>query len=65
MDINDLQKLAGVDKSASDPQSIPQHNLRAIEREKNIKPGDNEWFDLWFGNQNSQLNMPRGFRGRR
>ena len=35
-------------------------------RDKNIRPGDPEWFRLWFSlpKMNNQ-NMPAGFRGRK
>jgi hypothetical protein len=34
-------------------------------RKDNIKPGDAEWFKLWFSQPKMMnQNMPRGFRGR-
>jgi hypothetical protein len=39
---------------------------RRIEKEKNIKPGDKEWFELWFNlpYMTGALNTKPGFRGR-
>ena len=35
-------------------------------KSKNIKPGDKEWFELWFGlPKMTGENMPSGFRGRK
>ena len=35
-------------------------------RDDNIKPGDKEWFELWFGlPKMTGTNMPKGFRGRK
>jgi len=35
-------------------------------RDQNIKPGDPEWFKLWFGlPKMTGENMPKGFRGRK
>ena len=35
-------------------------------RDKNIRPGDKEWFELWFSQPKMMnQNMPGGFRGRK
>jgi hypothetical protein len=35
-------------------------------KSKNIRPGDKEWFELWFGlPKMTGENMPAGFRGRK
>jgi hypothetical protein len=35
-------------------------------RDKNIRPGDPEWFRLWFSMPKMMnQNMPKGFRGRK
>ena len=60
-EIKQLRKLAGiyqpynVDKDIVDSDdesnvSITGSQKRQIEREKNIKPGTDEWFRLWFSN---------------
>lgn len=60
MDLNDLKKLAGINEFQGyvkyDPVnpfdgsniSITGTEKRQIEREKNIRPGTPEWFQLWF-----------------
>ena len=40
-------------------------NFRQIEREKNIQPGTDEWFQLWFSKPLLTGEMPVGFRGRK
>lgn len=53
-DVNDIRRLAGVgvyDKTIHNDKSV-QLDLaaqrRKIERERNIKPGTDAWFRLWF-----------------
>jgi len=48
--LDDLKKLAGVNEPNSYGETISQHgtNLGQIQRERNIKPGSDEWFRLWF-----------------
>jgi hypothetical protein len=38
---------------------------KKIEREKNIRPGTDEWFSLWFERPGLTGQMPTGFRGRK
>lgn len=45
--IDDLKKLAGV-TSYGEATSEYSTNLGQIQREKNIRPGTDEWFRLWF-----------------
>ena len=53
MNIEELKKLAGIDKT-DEEQSIGE-NLSYVgtqkaqyQRKHNIKPGTDEWFKLWF-----------------
>ena len=48
--IDDLKKLAGVNNQTSYGESISGQgtNLGQIQRERNIRPGTDEWFRLWF-----------------
>lgn len=48
--LDDLKKLAGVNEPNSYGETISQHgtNLGQVQRERNIKPGSDEWFRLWF-----------------
>ena len=45
----DIKKLAGIGETSMGAE-LSQHstNLGAIQREKNIQPGTDEWFRLWF-----------------
>lgn len=46
----DLKKLAGIDPNPSYGENTSAYatNLGQIQRERNIKPGTDEWFKLWF-----------------
>jgi len=52
--IDELKKLAGINEfKGYTPYegsniSITGTEKRQIEREQNIRPGDKEWFQLWF-----------------
>jgi hypothetical protein len=65
-----IKKLAGINefKGLSTYEgsniSITGSEKRQIEREKNIKPGTPEWFELWFSLPYMTQGMP-GFRGRK
>lgn len=60
MNLDELRKLAGLDHYAKGSKAVnwdkyPGSNIslsgaekRKIEREKNIKPGTDAWFRLWF-----------------
>jgi hypothetical protein len=73
MNIQDLKKLAGITEfTGYQPYqgsniSITGTEKRQIERERNIKPGDPEWFALWFSLPylNGSLANKINFRGRR
>ena len=45
----DIKRLAGIGQtSMGEEMSHHSTNLGAIQREKNIQPGTDEWFRLWF-----------------
>lgn len=51
--VDDIKRLAGVGTGIyPDATARPNPDLsaekRRIERERNIRPGDKEWFRLWF-----------------
>ena len=54
MDIDTLQRLAGINEyKGYTPYegsniSVTGTEKRRIEREKNLRPGDEDWFKLWF-----------------
>lgn len=68
-----IKKLAGVNEfKGYTPYTLENISDAATanrkkEREQNIRPGDEEWFKLWFGlpKMHGQMNMPQGFRGRK
>lgn len=67
MDIERLKKLAGVNEYKGyteytlENMSDAANDNKKKEKEQNIKPGDPEWFKLWF----SQPKMQGAtFRGR-
>lgn len=69
-EIKDLQRLAGIHefKGYSEYQidenpSITATQRKQQERERGIKPGDDEWFKLWFSKP--FMTGPVNFRGRR
>ena len=71
MDIKTLQKLAGINEFQG--YTPYQENIshtgtekKRIEREKNIRPGDLDWFKLWFSRPYWKgQEYPQGFRGRK
>lgn len=68
MNLDELKKLAGVQvQGQSLGQMTSQHasELHKQEREKKIKPGDPEWFQLWFARPYLTQENPPGFRGRK
>jgi hypothetical protein len=48
--LEDLKRLAGVSEQTSYGEEMSSHasNLGQIQRERNIQPGTDEWFRLWF-----------------
>lgn len=47
--LSDIKRLAGIGETSMG-QEMSQHstNLGAVQRERNIQPGTDEWFKLWF-----------------
>lgn len=72
-ELDQLKKLAGVNEFKgytpyeSSNISVTGTEKREIERKMNIKPGDKEWFELWFNlpHMTGALNQKPGFRGRK
>ena len=67
MNIEELRKLAGI-TNQPDLKTAPHfaaQEKRKIEKEKGLDVGSNEWMKLWFSKEGPQLNMPKGFRGRK
>jgi len=68
MNIEDLKRLAGIDKEQND-QSMGENishtatALRQKERKLGLKPGDPDWFKLWFSRP--YMTGPVQFRGRK
>lgn len=46
--VDDLKRLAGIGTSMGEEMSDMGTNLGQIQRERNIQPGTDEWFRLWF-----------------
>jgi len=69
MDISELKKLAGITEFkgytpyGGSNISVTGMEKRSLEKELGIKPGDQEWFKLWFSLP--FLNGPVQFRGRK
>ncbi len=67
-----IKKLAGVNEfkgyteyTLENISDAAASNVKQM-KSKNIKPGDKEWFELWFGlPKMTGGNMPGGFRGRK
>jgi len=66
-----IKKLAGINefKGYTPYQENISHTgteKREIEREKNVQPGTDEWFKLWFSRPYWKgQEFPAGFRGRK
>jgi len=66
-ELDQIRKLAGINEfkgyTAYEGSniSVTGTEKRQIEREKNIQPGTDDWFKLWFSRP--YLNGPIGFRG--
>lgn len=66
MTLEELKKLAGIDthsKSTGENMSVTATNLRKKEREMGLRPGDSDWFKLWFSRP--YMTGPVKFRGRK
>jgi len=55
MDLDELRKLAGINEFKGYTEYVLDENpsetaaaIKKKEREMNIRPGDPEWFQLWF-----------------
>lgn len=65
MKIEELKKLAGItDQPTVENLSAAYADKRKEEKEKNIAPGSDEWFKLWF-TRKPGLGMQPSFRGRK
>jgi len=70
MDIQELKRLAGINEfkgfteyKIDENPSITAAALKKKEKNLNIKPGDADWFKLWFSKP--YMNGPTQFRGRK
>ena len=69
MDIKTLQKLAGINEFKGykpvslENMSFTADALKQKEKRLGVKPGDRDWFKLWFSKP--YLNGPIQFRGRK
>jgi len=67
MDLGTLKKLAGIDSKTSTVEDYNvSHTATALkqeERKLGLKPGDPDWFKLWF--RRPYLQGSNGFRGRK
>ena len=71
-ELDQIIKLAGINEfKGYTPYegsniSITGTEKAEIQRKDNIRPGDKEWFELWFSQPKMMnQNMPGGFRGRK
>ena len=70
MDIKELQKLAGIHEfKGYTPYTLEDMSqtataLKKKEKKLGLKPGDKEWFKLWFSLP-YMSGAPKGFRGRK
>ena len=73
MNIGDLKRLAGINEfkgySAYEGSNISVTGMekQRLEKEMNLKPGDPDWFKLWFTLPylTGPLSQKPGFRGRK
>lgn len=70
MDIAELKKLAGINEFAGyteykidENPSITAAGIKRKEKELGVKPGDPDWFKLWFSKP--YMTGPVAFRGRK
>ncbi len=57
----EIKKLAGLNKSTFENITVTAAEKAKIQKEKGIKPGDIEWFKLWFSRP-YWLGWPQEFR---
>lgn len=65
MTLEELKKLAGITgnkQSTGENMSVTATNLRKKEKELGLKPGDPDWFKLWFSRP--YMTGPVTLRGR-
>ena len=69
-----LKRLAGITNTYKGQEPVNfenmTHTAQAIkdkEKKLGVKPGDSDWFKLWFSRpyMTGALDMPKGFRGRK
>ena len=67
MNVDELKRLAGItsEQPIKDAPHFAAQEKRKIEKEKGLEVGSDEWMRLWFSKGGPQLDMPRGFRGRK
>lgn len=71
MTLDELKKLAGINEfKGLKPYdgsniSVTGTEKRKIEKEKNIQPGTDDWFQLWFSRPYLTGERVPGFRGRK
>jgi len=70
MDISTLKRLAGINEfkgyteyKVDENPSITAAQLKAKEKKMGLKPGDADWFRLWFSKP--YMTGPVQFRGRK
>jgi hypothetical protein len=66
MTLNELKRLAGInDKDSGSNISVTGNEKGELQKKHNIKPGTDEWFQLWFSKPYLTGEQPIGFRGRK
>jgi hypothetical protein len=73
MNLDELKKLAGINEfKGYTPYegsniSVTGMEKRRLEKEIGLKPGDPDWFKLWFSlpHMTGALDQKPGFRGRK
>ena len=71
MTLDELKRLAGVDVVRNDNHQTLENmshtaqELKDKERKLGVKPGDKEWFELWFSRPYMNGAGFKGFRGRK
>jgi hypothetical protein len=71
MDLDELRRLAGINtfKGLTPYEgsniSVTGNEKGQLMKEKNIQPGTDDWFQLWFARPYLTGERPVGFRGRK
>ena len=63
VELEQWKRIAGVNNVSNDEAVQPQ-SIGQIIKERNIKIGSPEFYDVYFPKQLNTLAMPAGFRGR-